>query len=213
MATFCCVFTYICMCMFNKSHIIIIIVLFHFTCFAQTNKKIDSLIIKTLSQASDTSKVVTIKNILGNNFDLYKDRFDFIPSINPLNPKNLKRISSKFGKRFHPVDKRAKQHLGIDISSKKGTPVHASAAGTVIATITSNYGYGNQVVVQHEYGFITRYAHLHSFIIKEGDTIPKGKIIGFVGNSGKSTGYHLHYEIHKFDKPIDPYPFCFLDVD
>lgn len=179
----------------------------------QSNHTIDTLIIKSLSHASDTSKVVTIKNILGNNFGIYKDRFDFIPSINPLNPKKLKRISSKFGRRFHPVDKRAKQHLGIDISSKKGTPVHASAAGTVIATITSNYGYGNQVVVQHQYGFVTRYAHLHSFIIKKGDTIPKGKIIGFVGNSGKSTGYHLHYEIHKFNKPIDPYPFCFLDVD
>jgi murein DD-endopeptidase MepM/ murein hydrolase activator NlpD len=111
------------------------------------------------------------------------------------------------------VDKRSKQHLGIDISSKKGTPVHASAAGTVIATITSDYGYGNQVVLQHEYGFVTRYAHLHSFIINKGDTIPKGKIIGFVGNSGKSTGYHLHYEIQKFDNHIDPYPFCFLNLD
>lgn len=179
----------------------------------QSNNTIDTLIINSLSQASDTSKVVKIKNILGNKFDLYKDRFDYIPSINPLNPKKLKRISSKFGRRFHPVDKRSKQHLGIDISSKKGTPVHASAAGTVIATITSDYGYGNQVVLQHEYGFVTRYAHLHSFIINNGDTIPKGKIIGFVGNSGKSTGYHLHYEIQKFDNHIDPYPFCFLNLD
>lgn len=196
-----------------KKWITFILLLFSIACFAQTNKKIDSLITKSLSQASDTSKVVTIKNILGANFNLYKDRFDYIPSINPLNPKKLKRISSKFGRRFHPVDKRSKQHLGIDISSKKGTPVHASAAGTVIATITSDYGYGNQVLVKHQYGFVTRYAHLHSFIIKKGDTIPKGKIIGFVGNSGKSTGYHLHYEIHKFNAPIDPYPFCFLDVD
>ncbi|PIB39073.1 M23 family metallopeptidase [Maribacter sp. 4G9] len=181
--------------------------------FAQENKTIDSLVVKSLSQASDTVKVMKIINILGENYAYYKSRFEFIPSINPLNPKKLKRISSKFGKRFHPIDNKTKRHLGIDISSKKGTAIHASAAGTVIEVIISNDGYGNQVIIKHDYGFTTRYAHMHSSIVSEGEAIKKGKIIGFVGNSGKSNGHHLHYEILKYNLAIDPYPFCFLNLD
>jgi murein DD-endopeptidase MepM/ murein hydrolase activator NlpD len=182
--------------------------------FAQDkNTKIDSLVMESLIGANDTTKVYKIKSILGNRYNVYQKRFEFIPSINPLNPKKLKRISSKFGKRFHPIDNKTKRHLGIDISSKKGTAIHASAAGTVIEVIISNDGYGNQVIIKHDYGFTTRYAHMHSSIVSEGEAIKKGKIIGFVGNSGKSNGHHLHYEILKYNLAIDPYPFCFLNLD
>ncbi|MEE9361374.1 MAG: M23 family metallopeptidase [Cellulophaga sp.] len=186
--------------------------LFFFSFSQKKQKTIDSLVVQSLIRASDTTKVFNIKNILGSNAFLYKNRFTFIPSINPLNPDKLKRISSKFGKRFHPIDNKVKQHSGLDISAKKGTAIHASADGTVIQVVTSGYGYGNQVVIKHDYGFKTRYAHLHSAIVKKGDIVKKGKIIGFVGNSGKSTGYHLHYEILKFNRHIDPYPFCFIDL-
>lgn len=174
----------------------------------ELSETVDIFLAKS-SSAQDISKLL---GILGNNTKRFESKLAYVPSINPLNPKKLKRISSKFGRRFHPVDKKNKLHLGIDISAKKGTPVHVSAKGVVIETISSSKGYGNQVVVEHAYGFITRYAHLHSFIVKRGDTLNKGKIIGFVGNTGKSTGYHLHYEIIKDDKPIDPYPFCFFDL-
>lgn len=155
-------------------------------------------------------KVFRIKKVLGNNFGFYKERFEFVPSINPLNPKKFKRISSKFGKRFHPIRKKIKAHLRLDILSKKGTAIHASATGTVLKVITSNTGYGNQIIIQHKYGFVTRYAHIHSFIIAKGDIVKKGKIIGFVGSTGDSTAPHLHYEILKYNKAIDPLPFLFF---
>jgi len=163
-------------------------------------------------QAADTTKIYNVVKILGSKADWYENLFDYVPSINPLNPDKLKRISSKFGKRFHPIKKKVKAHLGLDISAKKGTAIHSSATGTVIKVISSNRGYGNQVIIEHDYGFRTRYAHMHSFIVKKGDSIKKGQIIGFVGNTGLSTAPHLHYEIIKNGKYIDPYPFCFINL-
>lgn len=180
--------------------------------FAQVNNRtVNDLLDKSLQTSKDYEDVQRTINILGNSIKLYKDIFKYVPSINPLNPKKLKRVSSKFGKRFHPIDKVNKAHLGIDISAKLATPVHAAAYGTVIKVIRSDYGYGNQVVIKHKFGFTTRYAHLHSFLVKKGDTVNKGKVVGLVGTSGKSTGYHLHYEIIKNGVKIDPEPFFKLD--
>lgn len=192
------------------------VLLFAFLSFVRSQGQSTEGLSKTvdvfLTKASSAQDISTLLEILGNNTKRFDSKFAYVPSINPLNPKKLKRISSKFGRRFHPIDKKDKLHLGIDISAKKGTPVHVSAKGVVIETVRSSKGYGNEVVVEHAYGFITRYAHLHSFIVKKGDILDKGKIVGFVGNTGKSTGYHLHYEIIKNGKPIDPYPFCFFDL-
>lgn len=181
-------------------------------CFSQKNNKINDLVVLALNKAADTTKIYNIKNILKFSYSEYKNEFEYIPSINPLNPNKLKRFSSKFGKRFHPIDNKVKSHLGLDIAAKKGTPIHAAAKGIVVSVVSSKYGYGNQVIIKHKYGFKTRYAHLHSAYVKKGQVVEKGKIIGFVGNSGKSTGYHLHYEIMKNEMKIDPYPFCFLSI-
>lgn len=189
-----------------------LIILFFSINILSAQKSIDSLVDRSLIISKDTIKISRIKNILGKKAYKYSTKFEYIPSINPLNPKKLKRFSSKFGKRFHPIDNKVKPHLGLDISAKKGTPIHAAAKGVVVSVVSSKYGYGNQVIIKHKYGFKTRYAHLHSAYVKKGQVVEKGKIIGFVGNSGKSTGYHLHFEILKNEKHIDPYPFCFLSI-
>ncbi|MEM1260295.1 MAG: M23 family metallopeptidase [Bacteroidota bacterium] len=169
----------------------------------------DSLATRFLTLSKGIADVEKLIAIIGEDA-LDNEQFDYVPTINPLNPKRLKRFSSSFGMRFHPMDKENKQHLGIDISAKAGTPIHAAASGTVKRTEKSDFGYGNQVVIDHRYGFKTRYAHMYLFVVKKGQSINKGDIIGYVGNTGKSTGNHVHYEIWKGGKPIDPYPFCFL---
>lgn len=195
-----------------RSITFILIFIFQLSYAQVENRKILDLISKSLQTSKDYEGVKQTIIILGNSIDLYKDIFKYVPSINPLNPKKLKRVSSKFGKRFHPIDKVHKAHLGIDISAKLATPVHAAASGTVIKVIRSDFGYGNQVVIKHKYGFKTRYAHLHSFIVKKGDTVKKGKVIGLVGTSGKSTGNHLHFEIIKNGNNVNPEPFFKLNI-
>lgn len=192
-----------------KKKILHIILFFSASIVAQDQKE---MLLKGLNESIDTLGVIKAKEALKDKYRVYKAYFNFVPSINPLNPKKQKRVSSKFGKRFHPIDKKVKAHLGLDISAKVGTPIHACASGTVEKTIHSNKGYGNQVIIKHMYGYKTVYAHMYLFSVKKGMRVKKGDIIGFVGNTGKSTGPHLHYEIRKFNKPIDPYPFCFLSL-
>lgn len=169
---------------------------------------VDTFLVKSES-VDDVKKLL---EILDGDIGKYQNKLSFVPSINPLNPDKLKRFSSEFGNRFHPIDKKNKPHYGIDISAKAGTAIHAAASGTIKSTIESNKGYGNQVVIEHQYGFKTRYAHMYLFIIKKGQIVKKGEIIGFVGSTGKSTANHIHYEIWKNNVRIDPYPFCFLEI-
>lgn len=171
----------------------------------------DVYIEKYLTKSTSFKDLENLLSILENNTFEYQHIFKYVPSINPLNPKRLKRISSKFGRRFHPIDKKYKPHLGIDISAKAGTPIHASADGVVEKAIIKNTGYGNQIVLKHKYGYKTRYAHMYLFVVKKGMTVKKGEIIGFVGNTGKSTNNHIHYEVIKNKKRIDPYPFFSLN--
>lgn len=179
---------------------------------ASSHNKMGEMVDKFLSKAQSYDDVKRLLAILEKDTYLYANKFEFVPSINPLNPDRLKRFSSEFGKRFHPIDKKEKPHFGIDISAKAGTPIHAAASGTIKSTVESNKGYGNQVVIEHRYGFRSRYAHMYLFVVKEGQTVKKGDIIGFVGSTGKSTANHIHYEIWKNDIRIDPYPFCFVEL-
>jgi len=182
--------------------------------FAQTgsSKKLSETVDIFLHKSASAEDVKKLMEILGHDVQKFSSKFKYVPSINPLNPKKLKRFSSKFGNRFHPIDNKNKPHFGLDISAKAGTPIHAAAAGTIKSTKESKTGYGNQVVIEHDYGFKTRYAHMYLFIVKEGQTVKKGEIIGFVGSTGKSTADHIHFEVWKNSDRIDPYPFCFLDL-
>lgn len=116
------------------------------------------------------------------------------------------RITSHFGKRTDPVFEGTAIHYGIDIATRVGTPILAAAAGKVKFTGNKNH-WGNVIIVDHIKGYQTIYAHLHKCIISSGDTVSKGQILGYSGNTGKSTGPHLHYEIRYFGKPLNPLPF------
>ena len=100
---------------------------------------------------------------------------------------------------MHPVFKRRKMHTGIDFSAIKGTPIYATGDGIVKKAKTSlrKTGYGNQVEIDHGYGYITKYAHMQMFVVKRGQNVKRGQMIGYVGNSGGSTAPHCHYEIIK----------------
>ena len=125
-----------------------------------------------------------------------------IPTVMPLEDF---RISSSFGKRLHPITKQLKQHKGIDLVASKGTPVMATADGTVITVIEDPDGHGKYIVVQHTRNYRTKYAQLSEFKVNVGSKVTKGQTIGLVGSSGVSTAPHLHYEVLKDGIPIDPF--------
>jgi len=135
-----------------------------------------------------------------------------IPAIQPVSNKNLKRLSSFYGYRIDPIYKIKKIHAGVDFSAPKGTPVYATGEGIVIRARHSRRGYGNQVEIDHGYGYETFYAHLNKFIVKKGDKVKRGQIIGYVGNTGKSTAPHLHYEVRKNNHTVNPIYYFFNDL-
>ncbi len=135
-----------------------------------------------------------------------------IPAIQPVNNKDLKRLSSFYGYRIDPVYKIKKFHQGVDFSAPKGTPVYATGEGRVIKAKHSRRGYGNQIEIDHGYGYITFYAHLNSFNVKKGDKVKRGQIIGYIGNTGKSTAPHLHYEVRKNNHTVNPIYYFFNDL-
>jgi len=120
-----------------------------------------------------------------------------------------KGYSGKFGWRKHPILKRKEFHRGLDLRAKKMTPVHAPADGVVeFAGYHKSSGFGNLVVIEHNYGFKTMYGHLSKkFPVKSGTFVKKGDIIAYTGNSGMSTGPHLHYEVRFITRPLNPLNF------
>ena len=134
-----------------------------------------------------------------------------LPAIQPISNKELYRLSSGFGMRIDPIYKIRKKHTGIDFSSPKGTPVYATGAG-IVREVSYKRGYGNMVRVDHGYGYETLYAHLSKFNTKAGASVKRGDCIGAVGNTGKSTSPHLHYEVHHKKKKLNPIHFFFQDI-
>lgn len=135
-----------------------------------------------------------------------------IPAIQPIPNKELKRLASGFGMRMHPILKVVRPHEGCDFSAPRGTPIYATGDGEVVRVQSTFGGFGKLVVIDHGYGFITKYAHMSSFNVKNGDKVKRGDCIGFVGTTGTSTAPHLHYEIHKDNKPINPVHYFYQDV-
>ncbi len=129
---------------------------------------------------------------------------DNVPSIFPIEKGQYKRIASKYGKRLHPIYKTMEFHGGIDITAKKGTPIKATADGVIAKASKNKKGRGNFVVIQHGKTYETWYTHLQKFIVKEGQKVKKGEVIGYVGNTGMSTAPHLHYEVQKNGKRVNP---------
>ncbi|MEQ8471261.1 MAG: peptidoglycan DD-metalloendopeptidase family protein [Marinoscillum sp.] len=130
------------------------------------------------------------------------------PSVFPVSTEDGKvRVSSTFGMRDDPFDKKRKHHFGIDISAQSGTPVIATAAGEVIELEVQPSGYGKYLVIDHGDGYTTKYAQLSTFEVQKGDIVVKKQLIARVGSSGRSTAPHLHYEVRKDGKPVDPIPY------
>lgn len=135
-----------------------------------------------------------------------------IPSIQPITNKDLTRISSGFGWRIHPIYRIPKKHTGIDFTAPSGTPIFATGDG-VVELCGGEGGYGNSVVINHGYGYKTRYAHMSKFNTSVGAKISRGDKIGFVGSTGASVGPHLHYEIEYHNEKVDPALFFFNDLN
>jgi len=166
------------------------------------------------------SKYLSKKLTLQNNFlqtflSVARDKETMmasIPAVCPIYVSDLDRVGSGFGMRKDPIDSTMKMHKGIDIAAPTGTKVYAAGSGKVLKITSSDDGYGNCIVIEHGYGFVSRYAHLSSFKIKEGDEVKKGDLIGLVGSTGRSTGPHLHYEIEKDGEKIDPKKYIKFDL-
>ncbi|MFN8309558.1 MAG: M23 family metallopeptidase [Chitinophagales bacterium] len=135
-----------------------------------------------------------------------------IPSMQPVMNRDLERIASGFGMRVDPVYKVPKFHSGLDFTAPIGTEVHSTGDG-VVETVEFNYGgYGNEIIVNHGYGYRTRYAHLSRTKARPGQKVKRGELIGYVGSTGKSTGPHLHYEVLKNNEAVNPIYFFYNDV-
>ena len=148
-------------------------------------------------------------------FDLARNKSDMlahIPAIFPLKETEVKYISSFFGYRPDPIYKVEKFHSGIDFSAQMGTEAYATGDGVVYDVEKGHWGYGNMVTIDHGFGYKTRYAHLQKAVVRKGQKVKRGQLIGYIGNTGKTTGVHLHYEVLKNDVQIDPINFFYNDL-
>ena len=135
-----------------------------------------------------------------------------IPAIQPVKNENLKRMVSGFGYRTDPFTKARKMHEGMDFTAKTGTPIYATGDGVVARADNTASGFGNHVVIRHGFGYETLYAHLSRYKCKAGQRIKRGDIIGYVGSTGRSEGPHLHYEVHKNGKVVNPLNFYYGNI-
>ncbi len=134
------------------------------------------------------------------------------PAIQPISNANLKRLASGFGYRIDPIYKTSRFHGGLDFAAPTGTPIYATANGVVKIAGNLGNGYGNHVVIHHGYGYQTLYGHMYRVNAKKGQRVTRGEIIGYVGSTGKSTGPHCHYEVHKNGRRVDPVYFFYNDL-
>ncbi len=134
------------------------------------------------------------------------------PAIQPVSNKDLKRIASGFGYRIDPVYKTTKFHAGLDFAAPQGTPIYATANGTVEVAGNTGNGYGNHVVINNGYGYSTLFGHMFKVKVRPGQKVKRGEVIGYVGSTGKSTGPHCHYEVHRNGEPVDPVYYFYNDI-
>ena len=147
--------------------------------------------------------------------DMIKDKEKLLastPAIQPVSNKDLNRVASGFGYRIDPVYKTVKFHAGLDFSAPQGTPIYATADGRVTTAGNKSNGYGNHVIINHGFGYETLYGHMVRVKVRNGQMVKRGEVIGWVGSTGKSTGPHLHYEVHKGSRNIDPIYFFYNDL-
>ena len=170
-----------------------------------TRKKIDQVTTQLYIQSKSFDEIIELAQ---NKTTMLAS----IPAIQPVSNKDLSRMASGFGNRIHPIYKTRKFHAGMDFSAKTGTPIYATGDGEISKIKRSRKGYGNHVVINHGFGYKTLYAHMSKYIVKKRQKVKRGDIIGYVGNTGTSVAPHLHYEVHKDGKKINPVNFYYNDL-
>ena len=175
------------------------------------------LVISTANKIDQITKQLYIQSkSFDDIIELAKNKANMlasIPAIQPVSNKDLSRMASGYGTRIHPIYKTKKFHAGMDFSAKTGTPIYATGDGVISKVRRSRKGYGNHVIIDHKYGgYKTLYAHMQKYIVKRGQKVKRGEIIGYVGNTGTSVAPHLHYEVHKDGKKINPVNFYYNDL-
>ena len=169
-----------------------------------TTQKMDVLNRQLYIQSKSFDEVV---DLCKNNDEMLK----CIPAIQPVSNKNLKQTASGYGYRIDPIYKTTKFHSGMDFSANIGTPVYATGDGRVVK-VGWESGYGKLIKIDHGFGYMTWYAHLNDYNVRAGQKVVRGEVIGKVGNTGKSTGPHLHYEVHVKGKVVNPVNYYFMDL-
>ncbi len=134
-----------------------------------------------------------------------------MPAIQPVSNKDLKQTASGYGMRIDPIYGTPRFHSGMDFSASTGTDVYATGNGTVIKAGWET-GYGNTIIIDHGFGYRTWYAHLQKMTARAGQKVVRGEVIGTVGSTGKSTGPHLHYEVHVKGQVVNPINYYFMDL-
>lgn len=135
-----------------------------------------------------------------------------IPAIQPISNKNLTRIASGYGYRIDPIYKDRRAHLGMDFTAPHGTPIYATADGVVTDAGFNTGGFGNRVVINHGNSYETLYGHMFRIKARVGQRVKRGEVIGYVGNTGKSSGPHCHYEVHRYGNPVNPIYYFYNDL-
>jgi murein DD-endopeptidase MepM/ murein hydrolase activator NlpD len=174
------------------------------------------IIVNTAKRLDEiTSQLVVQSKSYDDVFKLAKNKEKLIasiPAIQPVDFHDLRRIGSLFGYRTDPFYKVTKFHEGIDFTAAVGSPIYATGDGVVSEAEYNSGGYGNKITINHGYSYETVYAHLSRIKVKVGQRVKRGEIIGLMGNTGKSTAPHLHYEVHKAGVPMNPIYFFFNDI-
>ncbi len=169
-----------------------------------TTQKLDMLAKQLYIQSNSFDDVV---EMCKNHDEMLK----CIPAIQPVSNKNLKQTASGYGMRIDPIYGTPRFHSGMDFSANPGTDVYATGNGTVVK-MGWETGYGNTIIIDHGFGYRTWYAHLRDFRTKHGKRVVRGEVIGGVGNTGKSIGPHLHYEVHVKGQVVNPVNYYFMDL-
>ncbi len=177
----------------------------HEEIIVELQKKADKLRRKLYIESKSQDEVVTLA-------EKKEKLFAAIPAIQPIANKQLIALASGFGMRVHPIYKVKKMHSGIDFAAPIGTPIYATADGKIEEVNVRFSGYGKMVVIDHGFGYKTRYAHMHEFAVRQGQNIKRGELIGYVGDTGLSTAPHLHYEVLMNGVLINPVHYFFNDL-
>ncbi len=170
----------------------------------QTTQKMDELRKQLYVQSRSFDEIVELAKE-------HQVKLDFIPAIQPILNKELTRVASGWGYRIDPIYHTKKFHYGMDFTAPTGTEIFATANGRISAAGWEQ-GFGNTVRIDHGYGYETLYAHLSALKVNAGKSVTRGEVIGLVGSTGKSTGPHLHYEVHLNGTPVNPQNYYYLDL-